>query len=271
MSSKRFEGKSVLITGGASGIGKATAERLGAEGAALCLADRNIEGARAVARAIAARHDARVAAVAFDAGQADSCRHAVDQAVELTGRLDVLCNIAGITEFSHFMDFPDERWERMLRINLSSLFYLCKQAMPHLIENRGNIVNMASAAGLQGIAYVTAYCASKAGVIGLTKSLAVEFASRRVRVNAICPGGVNTPMNDTNQQAIPADIETRLIERLYAKLGNGEMAEAEDIASMVAYLASDDGVCQHSCRVKIAQLFINSPPCPDSVSLPPAS
>ena len=240
MSGKRYEGKSVLITGGASGIGKATAERLGAEGATLCLADRNIDGARAAAEAIAARHGVRATAVAFDAEQADSCRDAVDQALELSGRLDVLCNIAGITEFSHFMEFSDERWERMLRINLSSLFYLCKQAMPHLIETRGNIVNMASAAGLQGIAYVTAYCASKAGVIGLTKSLAVEFASRRVRVNAICPGGVNTPMNDSNQQGIPEGIEAKLIERLYAKLGNGELAEAEDIAAAVAYLASDE-------------------------------
>lgn len=240
MSSRRFDGKSVLITGGASGIGKATAERLGAEGATLCLADCNVDGARAVAEAIAAEHAIRATAVAFDAEQADSCRHAVDQAVELNGRLDGLCNIAGITDFSHFMDFPDQRWERILRTNLSSLFYLCKQAMPHLIETRGNIVNMASAAGLQGVAYVTAYCASKAGVIGLTRSLAVEFASRQVRVNAICPGGVKTPMDDTNQQSIPSGIEAGLIERLYPKLGNGELAEAEDIAAMVAYLASSE-------------------------------
>lgn len=233
----RFKGKSILVTGGASGIGKATAERLASEGAQLVIADINITSARAVAQAIAVQHGTQAWAVAFDAARAESCRSMVEESVSLLGTLDVLCNIAGIMDWGHFTEFSDERWERMLQINLSSVFYVSKQAIAHLLKTRGNIVNMASAAGLMGIAYTAAYCAAKAGVIAITKSLAVEFAAAGVRVNAIAPGGVKTPMAAT---APPDNINMKLIERLSPKLGEGELCEPTDIAAAVAYLASEE-------------------------------
>jgi meso-butanediol dehydrogenase / (S,S)-butanediol dehydrogenase / diacetyl reductase len=233
----RFGGKSILVTGGASGIGKATAERLASEGAQLVIADINITSAQAVAQAIATQYGTQAWAVAFNAAQAESCRSMVEESVSLLGRLDVLCNIAGIMDWGHFTEFSDERWERMLQINLSSVFYVSKQAIAHLLKTRGNIVNMASAAGLMGIAYTAAYCAAKAGVIAITKSLAVEFAAAGVRVNAIAPGGVKTPMAAT---APPDNINMKLIERLFPKLGEGELCEPTDIAAAVAYLASEE-------------------------------
>lgn len=161
----------------------------------------------------------------------------VDEATSFTGgKIDVLCNIAGIMDWGPLDSFSDERWERMLRINLSSLFHISKHAMPRLVESRGNIVNMSSASGLLGIAFTTAYCVAKAGVIAMTKSLAVEFASVGVRVNAIAPGGVNTPMHGS--VALPDGVDMKLLERHWPKLG--QLCEAEDIAAGVAYLASDD-------------------------------
>ena len=236
MIAHRFAGKTVLVTGAASGIGKATAERLAGEGADLILADINMAGVQAVAAAIAHANPAKVTAQAFDAGDAAACRALIDQAVAAHGRLDVLCNIAGIMDWGPFAAFSDARWERMIRINLSSIFYLTQQAMPHLLKTKGNVVNMSSDAGLMGIAYTTAYCAAKAGVIAMTKSLAVEFAAAGVRVNAICPGGVNTPMNTGNP--FPDGVDHKLLMRHWPKLG--ALAEAEDIAAAVAYLASGD-------------------------------
>lgn len=240
MANQRFTGKRALVTGGASGIGRATAERLGAEGAQLVLADYDIDGARAVAQAISAEHGVRADAVPFDAAQADSCAAMVDAAIELLGGLDVLCNIAGIMDWGGFLEFPEARWERMLKIDLSSVFYISQRAMPELIKSRGNIVSISSAAGLTGLPYVAAYAAAKAGVIALTRSMAVEFAAQGVRANAICPGGVKTPMHDKSTDPVGVDqtMVQKLAERHWPKLG--ELCEAEDIAAAIAYLASNE-------------------------------
>lgn len=234
---QRFKNKSIVVTGGASGIGKATAERLAVEGADLVIADINIAHAQEVAEALGAQYGAKIFSIAFNAAQAESCRSMVAESVAALGRLDVLCNIAGIMDWGHFTSFPAERWERMMQINLSSVFYVSQAAIPHLLKTKGNIVNMASAAGLMGIPYTAAYCAAKAGVIAVTKSLAVEFAAAGVRVNAIAPGGVKTPMT---AGAVPEGINMKLIDRLNAKLGEGEMCEPADIAAAVAYLASEE-------------------------------
>ena len=240
MAIQRFTGKRALVTGGASGIGRATAERLGAEGAALVLADYDIDGARAVAAAIAAEHGVQATALQFDAASGDSCRALVDAAVAELGGLDVLCNIAGIMDWGGFCEFPEQRWERMLKIDLSSVFYVSQRAMPALIASRGNIVSISSAAGLTGLPYVAAYAAAKAGVIALTKSMAVEFAPQGVRANAICPGGVKTPMHDKSTDPVGVDqtMVQKLAERHWPKLG--ELCEATDIAAAIAYLASDE-------------------------------
>jgi NAD(P)-dependent dehydrogenase (short-subunit alcohol dehydrogenase family) len=238
MEVQHFAGKTVIVTGGASGIGKASAARFAARGANVVIADVNADGADGVARTLADEHGVKTLALGFDAGDPAACRAMIDRAVEAFGRIDVLCNIAGIMDWGPLDQFTDERWERMLRINLSSLFHLSRHAMPHLVQSKGNIVNMSSAAGLVGIAYTTAYCASKAGVIAMTKSLAVEFAAAGVRVNAICPSGVKTPMHAQN--AFPEGIDIDLLMRNAPKMYGGELSEADDIAASVVYLASSE-------------------------------
>jgi len=230
----RFKGKVAVVTGAASGIGKATATRLAAEGAEVVLADRDEAGVRTLADALppgAARP------VAFDAGDPASCRALIAAATAGGGPLDILCNIAGVLDMAPLADIDDARWARMLGVNLSGPFHLCRAAMPHLLARRGCIVNMASAAGLVGVAYNAGYVASKHGLVGLTKALALEFASEGVRINAVCPTGVKTPMI----AAPPAPgVRWDLVMRAASWLNDGEACEPEDVADAVLFLASDE-------------------------------
>jgi meso-butanediol dehydrogenase/(S,S)-butanediol dehydrogenase/diacetyl reductase len=235
---KRFEGKAALVTGAASGIGRASARRLGSEGAALVLADIDIEGAEIVAQAIRADHGVPVTAIRFDAEQPAQCREMVDAAVAALGRLDIVLNIAGVFDWNHFTDFPDEAWDRIIGIDLSSLFHISKRAMPHLARTKGNIVNASSTAGLKGQAYCAAYCAAKHGVVGLTKSLSIEYAGKGVRVNAVCPGGIATALSD--KVAWIETYDPKLVMLLNSKMNGGAMAEPEEVAAIFAYLASDE-------------------------------
>ena len=236
---RRFGGKSVLVTGAASGIGKATATRFAAEGADLVLADINADGAGALASTLREQHGVKATGRAFNAADAGSCRELVDSAVATLGKLDVVANIAGIMDWGPLDSFTEDRWDRMLNINLGSVFFISQRAMPHLVKSRGNIVNMSSAAGLVGIAYTTAYCAAKAGVVAITKSLAIEFASSNVRVNASCPGGVRTPMN-AGAASFPEGVKVDLLTRNASKLKDIDFCEPEDIAAAVIFLASDE-------------------------------
>ena len=227
----RFENKIALITGAGSGIGRATAVRLAAEGARLALADINVRGLEETLALLA--EPSAHSVCTLDVGNAPACRAAVAQAVQTHRRLDVLCNIAGFAKPLHFGDISVEEWERMLAVNLSGVFHMCQAAMPHLVGSRGCIVNMASTAAIVGQAYNSAYCATKGAVLMLSKALAVEFAGRGVRVNAICPGGVNTPLSASFK--LPVDADMNLVGRLWPLM---ETAEPEEIAAAVAYLAS---------------------------------
>lgn len=231
----RFKGKIALVTGAASGIGRASAVRLAKEGAVLALADINAAAIEALAAELHGAYDTRVACFSFDATSADSCRAMVSAVAGHFGTIDVLCNIAGIAGGWHFHEMPQAAWDRMVAINLTSVFAICQEAIPHLRKSRGNIVNMASASAKQGQPYTTAYCATKAGVVALTRCLAVEYAQDGVRANAICPGGVNTPINQTLN--FPTDIDAKMMDKLYPLF---PMAEPEEIATALAYLASDE-------------------------------
>lgn len=234
---KRFEGKCALVTGAASGIGRATAERLASEGASVALGDINVTRAKEVAAALVAQYGGQAHAIGFDAAESAQCQRLVDDAVTALGRLDVVANIAGIMDWSRAHEYRDERWERMLRINLFAVFYVSRAAVPHLLKTKGCIVNMSSAASIAGVPFAAAYCASKAGVNGLTRSMAVEYADQGVRVNAICPGGVDTPLN-RDVTPMPSWLDMSKIARLAPK--TGELAKPEEIAAAVAYLASGE-------------------------------
>ncbi|MDD3798661.1 MAG: SDR family NAD(P)-dependent oxidoreductase [Novosphingobium sp.] len=226
-----FEGKKVLITGAASGIGRATAIRFAAAGAQVTIGDINAAGLEETAGMMASTPKV----VPYDACDFDSCRALVDAAA--TDGLDVLCNISGMIKWGPSLDFAVEDFERILKVNTTSVFVLCQAALPHLVKSKGNIVNTASTAALQGLAYTIAYSASKHAVAAITKGLAIEFAAKGVRVNAICPGHVDTPLAATPPPT-GGDVDWSLVMRNAPKLENGS-CEPLDIAEMFAYLASE--------------------------------
>ncbi len=226
----RFAGKRVLVTGAASGIGRATALLFAREGAQVVIADINEAGLAETAALICAA----ATAVPYNAEDFDSCRALVAKSAE--GGLDVLCNVAGLLKWGPTESYSIEDFERLQRINTTSVFVLCQAALPHLVESKGNIVCVASTAGLRGIPYSVAYSASKHAVTGMIKSLALEYAARGVRVNGVCPGQVATPM--TRQAPPQGDLDWALVMRNAPKLADG-ICEPEDIAEALVFLASD--------------------------------
>ncbi len=234
-SANRFSGKVALLTGAASGIGRATAIRLAQEGAKLSLADIDSEGLEQTRQLLEA-YGTEVQCIHFDACDEDACCKLPGQAVEQFGQLDVVGNIAGIVSFWHLHEITTETWNRSMQINLTAPMLISREAMPHLLKTQGNIVNISSTAGICGQAYNTIYAATKHGVIGMTKSLAVEFSKRNVRVNALCPGAVKTALNDKLRWA--ENMEPDLVQRLMPLLEGS--AEAQEIASLFAQLASDE-------------------------------
>jgi len=172
----------------------------------------------------------------LDVADPVACRDAIAAAFACYGRLDLLANVAGVMYWGHLTDISEADWARTLGVNLSGVFFLCQAAVPHLLETKGVIVNVASAAALKGQAYTAPYCVSKAGVVSLTKCLAVEYAKRGLRAVAVCPGGVNTPLNA--DMKLPDGIDKALFQRLMPLAF--PLAEPEEIAAAIAYLASDE-------------------------------
>jgi len=229
---QRFAGKVAFVTGAASGIGRATALRLAAEGACVFATDVNDAALAETVGAIeAGGHEA--VAQRLDVADPAACRDAIAAAALHFGQLDVLCNVAGIMSFAHATEISEAEWNHMLAVNLSGVFFLCQAAIPHLLESHGVIVNMASAAGVKGQAYTLPYSVAKAGVISLTKCLAVEYAKRGLRVVALAPGGVKTAL--TANVKFPEGFDPALIQKLMPLM---ELAAPDEIAAAVAYLAS---------------------------------
>ena len=234
---QRFGGKAVLVTGAASGIGRAAALAIAAEGGKMLLADRNLDGATATAEAIAELGGTAMA-IGYDAMVEGDAAAMVESAVAVHGRLDAVLNIGGVYQRAHFGDLTAADWSRVIQINLNSVFAIAQRALPALVESGGNIVNTASIAALDGLAYAAPYAAAKAGVIALSKSLAAEFAHRGVRCNVVCPGRVRTEIAAGLTPVEGARPE--LLSRPPRLLGLEQGAAVEDVATTYAFLASDD-------------------------------
>lgn len=229
---RRLEGKTAVITGAAQGIGYSIAELFGREGASVFIVDVDEARAAEAAGKLAAAGVPASAAKA-DVSKYDDCEAVVKAALEKFGKVDILVNNAGVTRDNLLMRMADADWDLVLAINLKGTFNFTKAvARPMLKARAGRIINIASIVGQMGNAGQANYCASKGGVIALTKSCAREFASRGVLVNAIAPGFIRTRMTD----AIPEDAKKKLVEAILL----GRMGEPEDIARAALFLAGGD-------------------------------
>lgn len=229
----KFTGKSAFVTGAASGIGLATARQLSAEGAQVMLADRNGEAAETEAAAIRSS-GGRALARRLDVSDAQDVAAAVAEAVDAFGGLHLAVNNAGIEGTRQLLaDYDLDAWGTMMAINLNGIFFGMRRQIPAIVAAGGGaIVNMSSVLGIHGRATGSAYSTAKHGVIGMTKSAALEYAAFGVRVNAICPGYIETPL----LAAQPPEA----IAQVVAKHPIGRLGTADEVASMVTFLLSDD-------------------------------
>jgi NAD(P)-dependent dehydrogenase (short-subunit alcohol dehydrogenase family) len=235
MTSMRFEGKVAFITGGASGLGEAAARRFDAEGAAVAVADIDHAKAQVVAK------DLRDGlAVEVDVADPPSVERAVAATVERFGRLDVLFNNAGITGQQKILhELPIEDWDRVRAINGDGIFYVMKYAIDAMLRTGGgSIVNTSSTAGLTGQLNIAQYTFAKAGIVGLTRAAAIEYATQNVRVNAIAPTVVLTPLVENFANSAPDPDAMWATLRSYNPMPG--MPTPDDVAAVVAFLASDD-------------------------------
>lgn len=230
----RFTDRVAIVTGAGSGLGRATARRLAEEGASVAAVDLATDAAEKVVAEIA-ETGGRARAVTADVSEPASVRTAVDEVAAELGRPQIVVNSAGIGGFAHSTEESFERWSAILGVNLTGTFLVSQAALPHLLDGGGAIVNVASNAGLMGQPYSAAYCASKGGVVNLTRALALEYIKRGVRVNAVAPGGMNTPM--IAGFSMPEGVDLKAFARVTSSLG---YAEPEELAGLIAFVASDD-------------------------------
>jgi NAD(P)-dependent dehydrogenase (short-subunit alcohol dehydrogenase family) len=232
---RRFEGRTAIVTGASSGIGRATAARLGAEGAAVACLDVMEEGLQETVESLVSL-GAKAVAYRCDVTDERGVIDTVGEVAAALGRPSVLCNVAGIGTFSHTVDMPLDLWERILAVNLTGTFLMARATLPHMLEAKdGSIVNVASNSGLMGAPWSAAYCASKGGVVLFTKALAVEYAGRGVRVNAVAPGGVDTPL--VSKFSVPEGGDTKLLRRIMSSMG---FCTPEQVAAAIAFIGSDE-------------------------------
>ncbi len=232
----QLENKVALVTGAASGIGRSTACIFADEGAALALVDLNQESLNQLEKALKAR-SANVSSLAGDISLASTVRKLVDDTIAKFGRIDVLFNNAGIDLQARVEDTSEADWDRIMAVNVKSMFLLCNHVVPHMIRaGGGTIINTSSATALIPVSGRPAYNASKGAVVAFTKSLALDLAPNKIRVNCICPGAVNTPLLRGAIESAP-DPQAALA-GLLGRYPLGRLAEPEEVARVVLFLAS---------------------------------
>ncbi len=225
----RFQGRCAIVTGGASGVGRETAARIVAEGGQVCLWDLDAGVLAEVAKATGASNFQVV-----DVSDNDAVVRAANASAEALGRVDILVVGAGVTGATGpVWEFPVDSWRRVMDINLNGAFYCCRAVVPHMLKNDyGRIVNVSSVAGKEGNPNASAYSASKAGLLGFTKSLGKELAQTGVRVNAITPATFKSPILDQLPQS--------QIDYMQSKIPMGRLGEMDEVASLICWLASEE-------------------------------
>lgn len=225
----RFAGRTAVVTGGASGLGKASAARIVAEGGKVVLWDLNADALKAAAEEVGATH-----VVALDVSDADAVAAAAEESNKALGRIDILIASAGITGATvPVHEFPIDSWKRVVDINLNGVFYCSRAIVPFMLTNGyGRIVNVASVAGKEGNPNASAYSASKAGVIGFTKSLGKELAGKGVIANSLTPATFESP--------ILAQMPQSQVDYMRSKIPMGRLGEVDESAAMVCFMASEE-------------------------------
>ncbi len=230
---QRFTGKNILITGAANGIGRETAIRIASEGGYVFCVDVSATGLQETVQLIANTGGNADSAIC-NVGSLESIQFVVNACLEKMGALDVLINVAGVIKMENFEHSTDENWHRIIGINLTGTYWMCRETIPHLLASKGNIVNVSSTSALRGLPWSAAYAASKGGVSAMTKSIAVEFAKQGLRANTVCPGSIATGMN--NKHTLPQKMDFSLIPRIDAMMGS---KGPEYVAAVIALLASE--------------------------------
>jgi NAD(P)-dependent dehydrogenase (short-subunit alcohol dehydrogenase family) len=240
-----MKGKAALVTGAASGLGRATALALGRAGADVCVVDLNAAGLEETVSQLRG-FGVRTVVRTTDLASRDNCVAVVAAAVAELGRLDALCNVAGIIVICNAHEMRAVDYEKTIAVNLSAPFYLMQAAIPHLLQADGSVVNVTSSAAFVGEAYAAVYCATKAGLTHMTKALAMEYVHKPIRFNAVAPGGMATNIGNTIK--MPEGVDYALVKRYTGLRG---LVEVDDVADMIAFLASDAGRGYHGACINI--------------------
>ena len=243
---KQFTGKVVLVTGASSGIGQATALQFGREGASVACLDINQEGLSGTMEQLEAM-GAPALSIACDISSEDQVADAMKQTIGRFEKLNSLCNVAGILRSDNSHELSLDNWTKIITVNLTGTFLMCRAAIPHLLEKKGNsIVNTSSTAALGSHPWMAAYAASKGGILSLTRTLSVEYVKKGLRVNAVCPGGIATPLH--NQFSMPEGVDPDLLKGAIPFV---RYVGPEHVASTIVFLASDGARYMNGTHLRV--------------------